>query len=56
MFVAGNAFPLNILLKISDVATLEDERRQTNNELSKVPSEIVVSIGTTQSRKGGRDE
>lgn len=32
MFVAGNAFPLNFLLKIRDVVTLEDKRRQTNNE------------------------
>jgi len=31
-FVARNTFPLDILLKISGVVTLEDERRQINNE------------------------
>lgn len=32
LFVAGNAFPPDIVLKISDVVTLEDERREANNE------------------------
>lgn len=52
LFVAENAVLLNILLKINDVVTLEDERRQTENEQSKVPSEILVSIRITQAKEG----
>lgn len=52
LFVAENAFLLNILLKVNHVVTLEDERRQTKNEQSKVPSEILVSIRTTQAKEG----
>lgn len=32
MFVAGNAFLLNTLVKISDAVTLEGQRRQPRNE------------------------
>lgn len=52
LFVAENAVLLNILLKINDVVTLEDERRQTENEQSKVPSEILVRIRITQAKEG----
>lgn len=51
LFVAENVFLLNILLRINDVVTLEDERRQTKNEQSRVPSEILKSVRTTRAKE-----